>query len=1108
MGVIDQEEAMFWATGIDTSGLDMGAQKIEQIFRELTGKTGRSFDRLNTSFQVFEKVKDVYSKGVFELGKSLIQLGASANVARVAASAFMGVATAGIGIAITGVVALTKKWIDKKRELREEFNKFNKTVAETAGSQITSLMKLSRQWTVLGGNLQEKKRFLVENGAEIKKLTNKTLDLVDADNLFIKNTSKYVEALILRARADAKINQVTPKTERLAEIDTELESTSKFVQVRAGYDKDGRAVYRDTDKINMKWVKLQQEKKNLIKETEKIIQEGVKLSDEEKKLLKDLGLGAEEISEGSIARVKQHISELEKQYERADNYIDRHEIKRKIDAQKNLLKSMDVINKDDNSSSKNKIENLSIGVKESLLKLEAEKIDILENGKNKRLKQSEQEWKEEQARLDKEHQERLKKYKEQKKSMPQEEIDTYNERKKTADDAKTKRDTDIEKEYAKEYKEQLKGLTDIFLNEEERKKQSIKDRYDKEREWAGKQLKGGSITKEEYDVFVLKTNEAEIEEQKQRLLDSVEDLKKKELDINKKYDMLIADAQSQANAAKTENEKQIALNLLDLLVEGREKALSELQSQMLQETDEWKNLFLNLDNLTADQIDSIVETIESKLGGLKLKPADLKALNDQLTRAKNVSDELKSENPFAGIINSIGKYKKGLEELKTAQEALSKARESGADAKTLDGLSKATNKAKNDMKKSALELASDLNKINSTLGTVGDSLSSVFASFGNDAAADAVNSITQIGGGALTAGQGVAKLASGDIVGGISDLAKGLADVITGIVGVSDAEKQKKIDELQKSIDKTSDHIDSLVDAYEDLERASRKAFSSTKADMIAEQAAINQKEIEARKKQNEDYKKMIETEKSKKNPDEDVIKGWEDAIKENEKTVKELGNAIEDSKDAFIESITGTDVMQAIDRFAQAYADAFISGNDAAKASADFIKDMMKNSLMEALKDDLSPYVSEYMKKFAEYFDNDGVIDSLEQAELDAIKTKMDKTAENYKAKMESLGLEDNKSGVTGELKAEMTEQTGSQLVGLWNMTAMDIRAIKEYFERNPINGHEKELSDMLNHLNSINQNTRETADNTNGLKDELSEMNNKLDDIKNNTKPNNSRG
>lgn len=133
----------------------------------------------------------------------------------------------------------------------------------------------------------------------------------------------------------------------------------------------------------------------------------------------------------------------------------------------------------------------------------------------------------------------------------------------------------------------------------------------------------------------------------------------------------------------------------------------------------------------------------------------------------------------------------------------------------------------------------------------------------------------------------------------------------------------------------------------------------------------------------------------------------------------------------------------------------------------------------------------------------------------FDTIGTDMDnaqKWMEQWQAEAEKRGFElwkdeASTSGVTGELKAQMTEQTGSQLVGLWNMTAMDIRGIREFFEKNGMPNAEKELNALLNELQAIRQNTKDTADNTSYLEEGIKKLEDKLEEIKKNTKPNNSR-
>lgn len=98
--------------------------------------------------------------------------------------------------------------------------------------------------------------------------------------------------------------------------------------------------------------------------------------------------------------------------------------------------------------------------------------------------------------------------------------------------------------------------------------------------------------------------------------------------------------------------------------------------------------------------------------------------------------------------------------------------------------------------------------------------------------------------------------------------------------------------------------------------------------------------------------------------------------------------------------------------------------------------------------------------------------------------------------------------SGVTGELKAAMTEGTGSQLVGLWNMTAMDVRGIRELMEQNKMPDFMQALNRQLDELASINRNTYNTSDNTRYLEDGLKNMEAELKEIRKNTKQNNSRG
>lgn len=120
----------------------------------------------------------------------------------------------------------------------------------------------------------------------------------------------------------------------------------------------------------------------------------------------------------------------------------------------------------------------------------------------------------------------------------------------------------------------------------------------------------------------------------------------------------------------------------------------------------------------------------------------------------------------------------------------------------------------------------------------------------------------------------------------------------------------------------------------------------------------------------------------------------------------------------------------------------------------------------------------------------------------LDQKATQCEQALDKYLDKTES------EDGVTGELKEQITEGIGSQLVGLWNMTAMDTRAIKDHLKNNPIPDVSKELYAIQGELVAINRNTRKTADNTGYNEEGFKKLEEKLEAIEKNTKQNNSRG
>ena len=210
----------------------------------------------------------------------------------------------------------------------------------------------------------------------------------------------------------------------------------------------------------------------------------------------------------------------------------------------------------------------------------------MEDGKAKRLSLAQQETKDTIAAIKKEKEEYQKKIKESKGKEDSSVLATFDNRELAAKEKEKADIARIEKEYAEEYKQRTKALTDVFLNEEQRKLSSIKDRYEKERKWANEQLKTGGMTAEQHKSYTTDIDKAQQQEIYRSLLDNLNDFREK-------WDTDISTAVESKDAY-----------LVAKLMEGKQKALSTLNGQMLQESDEWQQLFVNLDNLTVQQLEN------------------------------------------------------------------------------------------------------------------------------------------------------------------------------------------------------------------------------------------------------------------------------------------------------------------------------------------------------------------------------------------------------------------------------------------------------------------------------------------------------------------------
>lgn len=448
----------------------------------------------------------------------------------------------------------------------------------------------------------------------------------------------------------------------------------------------------------------------------------------------------------------------------------------------------------------------------------------------------------------------------------------------------------------------------------------------------------------------------------------------------------------------------IAQNNADLLArinEGEKAALSALQAEQLQASTDWKNLFQNLDTLTAGEIQKLITSIENQMANadLKLSPTDYQALIDSLNKAKEKVTEL---NPFNALGKAFDNYIQACKKLKRAEQ----------DNLTDDEI-KALEKQ---VETSAKLMTASIQSINQVVGSVGDSIATLASSFGAGDLADTIGGVTDALAGAGETAMGVGKIMSGDLIGGITSVIGGITSVITAFNKMHDARKEKQIKKLQEQVEQ-------LASAYDDLGDAIGRAYSTDKASMLEQQN-------ENLEQQNEKIRQQIQAEKDKKDTDWDRIKEWEQQIADNEKQIAE------NTKYNIIDAINGTDIMSAIDDLSAAYADAWAAGETAAGKSANSVKNMIRTAIIEQLKNKLKPEVEKFMTYLATAME-DGVISEAEERMLEQMEEDMEEISDNYLSKnkkwMRDDKEEDSEDPLTGAVRS-MSEETGGVIAGRMN--------------------------------------------------------------------------
>lgn len=528
------------------------------------------------------------------------------------------------------------------------------------------------------------------------------------------------------------------------------------------------------------------------------------------------------------------------------------------------------------------------------------------------------------------------------------------------------------------------------------------------------------------------------------------------------------------------------------LAAAMNNSLSALDEEAQKKTSAFGKLFSDMSKRAVKDMQAIADSAEAALKFVEggewdaEKGAGFGISKETFDRLKKSPEELEK------IKNAIKGVREGANQADTAFAKL------GAGLKTVFS-------SQSDIK----SFKKGLGEVSGSMGEImqaGKLLSSAFSTMGDAFDSQALSSVGEGMNTAMDAMSGAMSGAQAGAAfgpwGAAAGAAIGLATSLTSsFAKMHDKKHEKKIQQIQEKVEE-------LNESYKDLDRAIQKAFSNDAAKLYGDQNVLleNQKEL---------IGKQIEEEKKKKKPDKNRVKEWEGQL-------KEIDKKIADNKEKAVDAIFGEDLKSAINNFAQAYANAWASGDDRAKAAKDMVKNMIKNMIIEAMKADISGPMEEIRQKLVEFW-KDGVIDANEQAELDRLTgnltNRLDSQygwADNY-MKGDSADKSAEQSSTSRGFET-MTQDTASELNGRFTALQMAGEEIKN---QNLIQS--QSLVDMkgsidmsgliLQSMYGIADDTRaiiansylelqNIRENTGAIIKPIKEMNERLDQIEKNTR------
>lgn len=953
---------------------------------------------------------------------------------------------------ISALIALVSHFVSKANESKKATEEWYNAISENAYKPIASIMELSDKWNALGNDLEAKKQFIENNKKAFEDLGVSVRDVVDAENVLVANKTAFINAQIEKAKATIYLQQAQEKVKELIKKEQEYNAMSDTKSMWVQTSTFGTGYWVETANNEKKKAKTALD--GLRAEISREFQNAANAERNGWNILKKAGIGATQTyTKGSLGAIEQAIQlkqEALKHLTNNDDYKKAMAEIEKLQKQADKITGKTTTSSGSGSGSSHHRSSGGGGTKkdaflEKLAKYKSEYSRFLKwvNSNDPIIQQAA---KKEFDGLLKQGATYIDYLKNQRDIILQ--VDVAN-RSKTQNKQLRQLNDAIAEETKKTVLEAFNNeLSDSLSNAktviemlnviEAKRKQLANDgtELDNAEKEALDNAEKQAQEKAEQETNALLTEYASYVEQKRRLEEQFNadmellnrkrakastDAEKAEIDQaianrTKKYNTdtsKVGDYDAILNqyggyeqkkeriAEQYAERRRIAeLNgnkdLLEKLSKAEQDELSKLQSDLIKNSGDWQNLFGNLDELTTKTIKRLIAKIEGMKAtiGVDLNPQDLKALTDQLNKARS---EVEKRNPFTA--------------LGAAWKRLKQA--------TKDGKGLGSDEAKKTTKDVATAVSGSIDLINGTFNAVTNGLQKMGVSMDDETQAI----LGDIGG----------------IMDGASQVAQGIAtgnplSVIQGSIGLLSSafdlfnSRDRK---AEKQIKKHQEAIKQLENAYKQLEWQIGKALGG---EVYKNQQAA----IRNMKEQQEHLKASWEAEESKKKTDHDRVNDFKEQY-------AELGRQIEDMIDEISNDLLQTTAKDFANDLGDALVEAFSKSEDAAKAMETTVNSVLKNLVVNQLKkkfleNQLQGALDNLEKDMGYWNGDDFVFDGLTKAEIDRFKSAVGAASSNfnqalkqYEEIFKDMGLDDTDESLTGAAKG-ISEESANILAGQMN--------------------------------------------------------------------------